>query len=387
MSATAEPARPVPAPSAARDAAHPVPHATASAKRKRSHVRSIIFGVVLLALVGWGVHFAIHAYHYEETDDAYVAGHLHTVSAQVDGQIKEVLVDDNQVVHRGDVLVRLDPLQFQIGLQKANAAVTQAEAQERQFSAAAAQADAALAEARARVEQAQAQRAQTKAQLELANVTLSRNEQLVHENSAARAEYDQARSAAQAAAAAGQAAEANLVAARAAVTSAEAARNSARAQTEAARAAIGAAQAVVRDAQRQLDYTTITAPSDGRVGNRHVEVGNRVQAGQALLALAEPDMWVVANFKETQLARMHAGEEVELTIDALPGTALHGRIDSVAPASGAQFALLPPDNATGNFNKVVQRVPVKIMFDADSEKEIGTRLRLGLSVIVEVRVR
>ncbi len=388
MNATAETAQPEPASSAARDAAaHPLPHATASAKRKRSHVRSIVFGVVLLALLAWGIHFGIHAYHYEETDDAYIAGHLHTVSAQVDGQIKEVLVDDNQLVHRGDVLVRLDPLQFEIALAKARAAVTQAEAQERQLTAAAAQADAALAEARARVEQAQAQRAQTTAQLELANVTLSRNEQLVHENSAARAEYDQARSAAQAAAAANQAAEANLVAGQAAVTSAEAAKNSAHAQIEGARAAIGAAQAAVRDAERQLSYTTIAAPSDGRVGNRHVEVGNRVQAGQALLALAEPDMWVVANFKETQLARMHAGEDVDLTVDALPGTTLHGRIDSVAPASGAEFALLPPDNATGNFNKVVQRVPVKITFDPDREKAIGSRLRLGLSVVVNVRVR
>ena len=387
MNATAEPARTNVPTNVAKEGAHAHPHAPAKASRKRSLARPIALIVVVLALLGWGAHFAIHAYHYEETDDAYIAGHLHTISAQVDGQVKDVLVDDNQVVHAGDVLVRLDPLQFQIAVEKAKAALAQAQAQERQLTAAATQADAALAESNARVKQAEAQRTQTVAQLELADITLKRDEQLVSENSAARAEYDQARSAAQAASASRQAAEANLVAAQAAVNSAVAAQKSAHAQVEAAHAAIAAAQAALQDAQRQLSYTTIAAPSDGRVGNRHVEPGNRVQAGQALLALAEPNPWVVANFKETQLARMQRGQDVEMTIDAIPGVVLHGKVDSMSPASGAEFALLPPDNATGNFNKVVQRVPVKITFDADSEKAVGSRLRLGLSVVVNVRIR
>jgi membrane fusion protein (multidrug efflux system) len=121
------------------------------------------------------------------------------------------------------------------------------------------------------------------------------------------------------------------------------------------------------------------------VGNRNVEAGNRVQAGQVLFALVEPSPWIVANFKETQLARIHAGLAVDVTIDALPGVALHGTIDSISPASGAQFALLPPDNATGNFTKVVQRVAVKITLDAGSEAE--ERLRPGLSADVRVRIR
>jgi membrane fusion protein (multidrug efflux system) len=345
-----------------------------------------VLALLGLGVLGWGAHFAIHAYHYEETDDAFIAGHLHTVSARVDGQVKQVLVEDNQVVHAGDVLLQLDPLEFQIGVEKAKAALVQAQANERQLTAAAAQADAALAEAQARVKQAEAQRVQTKAQLDLANVTLARTEQLIGQNSAARAEVDQARSAAQAAAAAQDAAAANLVAANAAVGSATAAQNSVHAQIEAAHAAVAAATAALRDAERQLAYTTVTAPSDGRIGNRHVEAGNRVQAGQALLALAEPQTWVVANFKETQLAHMHPGQSAELTVDALPGQTLEGKIDSLAPASGAQFALLPPDNATGNFNKVVQRVPVKITLVGDSAK-FTDRLRLGLSVIVNVRIR
>lgn len=385
MNASAETVnRETPIPSAAKDAA---PHAHPAAKARRGSLKPIALAVIGAAVLGYGAYFAIRAYRYEETDDAYVTGHLHTISAQVDAQVKEVLVDDNQRVHAGDVLLRLDPLQFQIALEKANAALSQATAEEKQLAAVAAQADAAVAEAHAHVAQAKAQRAQAVAQNDLAKITLTRNEQLVRDNGAAQAELDQARSAADATAAALNAADANLVAARAAVTSAEAAQVSAHAQSDAAHAAVAAAQAAQRDAQRQLSYTTITAPTDGRIGNKHVEAGNRVTAGQALLALAEPDSWVVANFKETQLAHMQVGEAVDLTIDAIPGRTLHGKIDSLSPASGAQFALLPPDNATGNFNKVVQRVPVKITFDPDSRAAIGDRLRLGLSAIVNVRVR
>jgi membrane fusion protein (multidrug efflux system) len=387
MNSTAEPTRSS-APQSA-DGNGPARHVdtTPPKIRRRSPVRTALAAIVVLAMVGWGAHFALHAYRYQSTDDAYIVGHLHTVSAQIDGQVSELLVRDNQEVHAGYVLLRIDPLPFQLAVEKAKAALAQARAREHQLTAAASQAQAALAEAQARVQQSQAQVAQTKAQLELADVTLARNEQLVKENGAARAELDQARSAAQAAEAAHRGAEANLVAAEASVRSAEAAQVANQAEIEAARAAVAAADAAQHDAERELSYTTVRAPSDGRVGNRHVEVGNRVQAGQALLALAEPDAWVVANFKETQIARMHAGQEVELEVDALPGQTLHGRIDSFAPASGAQFALLPPDNATGNFNKVVQRVPVKITFNEESRRQLGDRLRLGLSVVVDVRVR
>lgn len=392
MNATAEPAgteAPHHEPRVpAQNPASSLPHAIQSKiPRKAPRVRPIGLTLLALAVIGWGAHFAIHAYHFEETDDAYVTGHLHTVSTQIDGQVKEVLVEDNQIVHAGDVVLRIDPLQFQIAVEKATAALAQAKAQQQQVVAGTQQADAALSEARAKVSQAQAQIAQTAAQLNLARVTLTRNEQLVGENGAAQAELDQARSAEQAADAAHNAATANLAAAQAAVQSAEAARGSAHAQVKAADAAVAAADATLHDAERQLSYTTVRATADGRIGNKHVEPGDRVQAGQALFALAEIDTWVVANFKETQLAHMRVGEPVELTIDAIPNAALHGRVDSFSPASGAQFALLPPDNATGNFNKVVQRVPVKITFDPQSRQEIGDRLRLGLSAIVNVRIR
>lgn len=367
------------------------PKRPAAARRTRASLgaaRPAVFALLALGAIAWSVRAGLHAYRYEETEDAYVVGHLHQVSAQTDGQVVEVLVQDNRPVQAGEVLLRLDPLVSQIAVQKAEAGVAQAQAQASQVAAAARQADAQLTEARAHVAQADAQLAQADAQLGLAKLTLARNEQLFAQGGAVTAaDVDNARSAFQAAQAASAAAQANGGAARASVGSAEAAQTLARAQADAARAALAAAEAARHDAQRLLAYATIVAPAAGRVGNKHVEVGDRVLAGQALLALAEPETWIVANFKETQLARMHVGQAVDLTIDAVPDAPLHGTIDSVSPASGAQFALLPPDNSTGNFNKVVQRLPVKIVLDPASLKQIGDRLRYGLSAVVSVRTR
>ena len=363
--------------------AHP---AKARARKSRwKPVAGIVAGAAILAWLG---HVAIHAYHYESTEDAYVVGHLHQISPRIEGQVSEVLVDDNHVVKAGQPLVKIDPQEFQIAVEKADAAVAQAKAQETEARAAQPQLDAQLAEARARVAQAQAQLTQTGAQLDLARLTLDRDEQLFKKGGViTQADLDNARSAFRAADAADAANRANLVAAQSAVGSAEAARKSADAQVTAAQANVAAAATALRDAKRSLGYTTVVAPAAGRIGNKAVEPGNHVVTGQTLMSLAAPENWIVANFKETQLARMHLGQPVELTIDALPGLDLRGTIDSIAPASGAQFALLPPDNATGNFNKVVQRVPVKIVLDDASRAAVGDRVRLGLSAVVNVRVR
>jgi membrane fusion protein (multidrug efflux system) len=177
-----------------------------------------------------------------------------------------------------------------------------------------------------------------------------------------------------------------VAAAQARVLAGEAAVESAAAQAASAGTKVDAERAAVRDAERELSYTEIKAPSDGRIGNKNVEVGNRVQVGQALFAVVDNDCWITANFKETQLKKMTAGQRVDFTVDAIGGRVFHGTLDSIAPASGAQFALLPPDNATGNFTKVVQRVPVKVVFDRGSVRGFEDRLRPGLSAVVSVRV-
>src|SRR6202044_662103 len=161
----------------------------------------------------------------------------------------------------------------------------------------------------------------------------------------------------------------------------QAAAESAEAQWAAAKASVAAQEAAVRDAERELSYATIYAPTDGRIGNKNVEMGNRVQVGQALFALVEPEVWITANFKETQLKKMRVGQPVEFTVDSLGGRVFTGTVDSLSPASGSQFALLPPDNATGNFTKVVQRVPVKIVLDSESIRDVEDRLRPGLSTV------
>ncbi|HEY9642319.1 MAG TPA: HlyD family secretion protein, partial [Coleofasciculaceae cyanobacterium] len=160
-----------------------------------------------------------------------------------------------------------------------------------------------------------------------------------------------------------------------------------RSQYAAANAAIAQAQANLADAQLQLSYTNITAPEAGHVGRKTVEVGNRVQAGQPLMAVVGDNLWVVANFKETQVREMRPGDAVEVELDAFPGHPFSGRVDSLSPASGSQFALLPPDNATGNFTKVVQRIPVKIALDPDSTKGYESRITPGMSANVTVAVK
>lgn len=358
-----------------------------SPRRKRSRMRWILGAVCILAAAVWITRSVYHFFMYESTDDAYVAGHLHQISAQIEDRVKEVLVADNQLVKAGDVLVRLDPLEFEIGLRKAQAGALQAKSLEAQTRAAIREAEAQVVEAEARLAQAEAQVRQSAVQLELARLNDTREEQLSQQGGlVSKADLETTKSAFDSSKAADDAARANLNLAKAGVASAEAARASAMAQQAAAHAAVTAGDAQVREAERELSETVLVAPAAGRIGNKNVEVGDCVQAGQELCALVEPDFWVVANFKETQLTKMRCGQTVDILIDALPGETLHGTIESMAPASGAQFALLPADNATGNFTKVVQRVPVKINFDARTMRKLAGYLRPGLSTIVNARV-
>jgi membrane fusion protein (multidrug efflux system) len=182
-------------------------------------------------------------------------------------------------------------------------------------------------------------------------------------------------------------AQAESDAAQAGLQGARAALDGALTLAEAAQAQEQAAHANLREAELQLSYTRILAPATGRVGKKNLEVGNRVQPGQALLALVQPEVWVTANFKETQLARMKAGQPATVKLDAFSGRTFSGTVESLSPASGSQFALLPPDNATGNFTRIVQRVPVRIRFDGQSLAAYAGRVVSGMSAVVEVMVR
>ena len=347
--------------------------------------------VALLGAVAlwWVAGFVHHLLTFEETDDAYVNGHVHQIAPRVAGAVTEVLVDENRDVKAGQVLARIDPLEYEIALHRTQAMLAQAKAEEGRSRAAVAQANAQVTQMQAQVEQATAQVSRAGAQLEMANTDFSRNSKLYNgdQRAIAKSEVDTTKGSFDAAQAAFSAAKANLDGVRSNVVAAQAQVESAQAALAASQATVAASEAAVRDSERELGYATITAPVDGRVGNKNIELGNRVQVGQALYALVQPDLWVVANFKETQLTRMKTGQPVDVTVDAVGGKTFTGKVDSISPATGAQFALLPPDNATGNFTKVVQRVPVKIVFDAESVRGYEDRLRPGLSAVVNVRVR
>jgi len=386
MNTKSEPSTHAPTVAPARD--HGLKSGGGKARPRFGSGRRLLVAAAVVGTCVWLGYFIRDWALFEETDDAYVAGHVHQISPQLDGTVQAVLVHDNQTVRAGDVLVRLDPLEFTLGVQKAEASLAQAHADESRAAAAITEAEARIAEAKARGGQAVAQVALARARFELARINRERDRRLFGAGGAvAQSEVDNTESAFNAVQAELEAAQANAAATEAAVASARALRTSAEAQAKADRAASTSGEAALADARRRLAYATIAAPADGRVGNKNVEPGNRVQAGETLFALVEPKVWIVANFKETQLARIHAGLPVELTIDALPGRTLHGTVDSVAPASGAEFALLPADNATGNFTKVVQRVPVKISLDPAEIAGIADRIRPGLSAVASVRVR
>jgi membrane fusion protein (multidrug efflux system) len=269
------------------------------------------------------------------------------VSTRIAGNVTKVLVSDNQQVEAGDVLAQLDLNELKVQREKAGAALAQANAQ--------------LAQIRAQVTRDETVASKSESDFD-------RADKLSHDTNAvlSRQEFEDA---------------------KAALGVARASLNATKASVLAAEAQVKAATAQLADVELQLSYTEIVAPAAGRIGRKNIEVGNRVQPGQSLLAIVQSQVWITANFKETEIAHLKPGQPVTVTVDGFPGHQFSGRIESISPASGAQFALLPPDNATGNFTKIVQRVPVKIVFDEASIRDFSGRIVPGMSVNVKVRIR
>ncbi|MES2048471.1 MAG: HlyD family secretion protein [Pseudomonadota bacterium] len=309
-----------------------------------------------------------------ETDNAFIAGHVHPLSSRIAGVVTKVLVEDNQIVREGDVIAELDPADQRAKVEQIEAQIASAAQQ-------VLQADAQVAQVRAQASATQAQVGQSEAQLQRAKQDAERYSQLYNTQMKAvsKAELDSANTTRAAAQADLSARHDAVLAAQAQIIVASSARDVIKAQ-------IKVLQVQLKDANQQLAYNRILAPVAGRLGKRNIEVGTRVQAGQQLGAIVEDNVWIVANFKETQLAELRQGQEVRVVIDAMTNQPLIGKLDSFSPASGAQFALLPADNATGNFTKIVQRVPVKIMLRAEDIKQFAGRLVPGMSALAEVHL-
>ena len=337
--------------------------------------RTALIVVGLVVLTG-ALFFAFRYFTYGQyivsTDDAYVKADTASIAARVSGYVAKVHVEDNQIVHAGDVLVSIDDADYRAALDQANAA------------AAAQRAALASAEAQNELQQKLMDAAQAKldsalADQKRASEDLRRARELRESGSGSKQNYDSALADSRKADAAVASATADLAAARQHIVVAESGRAQALANLE-------AAEAAARSAQINLDHTAIRAPFDGVVGARTVQNGQFVRAGSQLMAVVKmSDVHVVANFKETQAGGMRRGQAVSIHVDAFPDIALHGRIDSFSPATGSEFSLLPPENATGNFTKIVQRLPVKVRLDANEGDT--AYLRPGMSVVVSVDTR
>jgi membrane fusion protein (multidrug efflux system) len=353
---------------------------------------------------------------YETTDDAQVDGSIYSVSARVNGYVTEMNVTDLQTVKKGDVLVRIDPRDYEVAVERARAELADAEATARalnltvpvtavgtttQLSSSQADLDTARAGvtvAERMAEAAKAQQQQAEASNARAQGDLQRYADLVAKDEISRQVYDQAVATAKTGAAAVEGARASAAAAEQQVQQSKgklaqtesALRYSqtgpqqlevSRARAQAALATVAQKRAALRQAQLDLEYCTVVAPVNGVV-KKAVEVGTNVQPGRTLLSVVDlDDVWVTANFKETQLDRVRPGQRVTISVDAFHGD-VTGHVESIAGASGARFSVLPPENATGNYVKVVQRVPVKIVLDPGQNKDL--RLRLGMSVVPKV---
>lgn len=307
-------------------------------------MRMVIIGALLAVALVWGGKSIYHSFLYVETDNAQIVGDIYPVISRIPGRVEAVPASDNQEVKRGDTLITIDPADYRIKRDMAEAALQNARAS---VSAAGATASAAAA---------------TERKL---SADLRRNRSLRQQDVISQAEFD-----------AVQAGEESSRAHLAAAAS----------QHSAAEAQVKLKEAELRNAELQLSYTTITAPASGHVAKKSVQPGQYVAPGQQLIAIVgSSELWIVANFKETQLDKIAPGLPVTIKVDAYPGKEFKGKVESLSSGTGAQFALLPPDNASGNFVKVTQRIPVKIIFTEKPDK--SRPLSAGMNVVVEIKVK
>jgi membrane fusion protein, multidrug efflux system len=350
--------------------------APAPVQRKKFNFRkALMTGVALAALAGaawYGWDYWTVGQYLVSTDDAYVKADNTTIAPKVSGYLREVLVGDNERVKAGEMLARIDERDFQVALDQARSDV------------AAAQAAIASKQAQLGVQQTVIDAARATVDVDKATVTFAAQENKRYTDLASTGygsvqNAQQAQSRIAGALAAVQRDTANLASALKQV-------DLLKAEIAQATASLARANAAQNQAELNLGYTSVVAPIDGIVGNRSLRVGQFVQAGTQLMSVVPATgAYVVANYKETQLTDVRQGQAVDIAVDMFPGHIVHGRVDSIAPASGQEFALLPPDNATGNFTKVVQRIPVKIALDRDNDSLI--ELRPGMSVIPTIETK
>jgi membrane fusion protein (multidrug efflux system) len=336
--------------------------------------------IVALALVIGGVYVYLdYKKTHVSTDDAYVAGSIHTIAAKVPGTVKGIFVHDNQLIRKGDLLMEIDERDYDLRLREAASAFTAESSKLAETSAKKEVARKQLSEIQFRIESVRAALKLQEANFKQADLDLKRAERLRKKEIFPEEKLEKAKTAFDVAAA-------QVEATREQLKQAEASIETQNSMIKQAEAAINAQQSVVRQKEEirkgedlRLSYTKIFAPADGYITKKSVEKGNQIQTGQPLMAVVPlQDVWIVANYKETQIENIKPGQKVQLKVDTYPGRVFAGRVESIMAGTGAVFSLFPPENATGNYVKVVQRIPVKIVLDGDTDPQHV--LRVGMSV-------
>ncbi|MFP3866732.1 MAG: efflux RND transporter periplasmic adaptor subunit [Desulfobacteraceae bacterium] len=336
-------------------------------KGGRRAKKLLILAVILLVIAGAGVAYWWYSRIYVWTDNAYVAGHLATISPRVSGRVAEVLVSDNWFVRQGQPLVRLDPTDFEVAVQESKAALRRIQDEVAQKYIAVAAAEAQMARAQANYSKATTDRHRYRNLYQRRTIPKETLDRTLTNYKVTQAE---------------------LAAARQEYRRALAAIGGSLKIPQEDQPAIKEARAQLKQNQLNLEYTTVVAPFDGYVTKKNVEPGNWVNPGRALMMLVPlkyDEVWIEANYKETQLTNVYVGQPVEIKVDTYPGVTFHGQVDSIMAGTGAVFSLLPPENATGNWVKVVQRIPVKIKLIPPLPED--RPLRIGMSVIATIDTR
>jgi membrane fusion protein (multidrug efflux system) len=359
---------------------------TAAAPAKKNKKFILILSVILIVGGWFGISKYVHSLHHEETDDAQVEANISPVIPRISGYVREVRVKDNQQVKKGDTLFILDDRDVKIRLAQAEAALLTAKSSLFSARATSGAAHANIATSKATVATASAQIEAAKVNVWRTTQDFDRYANLIKDHSITLQQYEQAL-------ANKQTAEKQLQVLEEQKAQAAQQSNAVASQSNATSSQVGIADATIRqrevdveDAKLLLSYTIITAPEDGLISKVNVQEGQFLQAGTGVFSIVlNNNMWVVGNFKETQYENIKEGQKVTIQVDAFPGHEFEARVASFSPATGARFALLPPDNASGNFVKVVQRLPVRIEFD-NSKDPLLPRLKAGLNVAVDVHL-
>jgi membrane fusion protein (multidrug efflux system) len=319
------------------------------------------------------------------TDDAFIDGDIYTIAPKVSGTVKNVFVSSNQLVKRGDILVELDEADYEVKVSEAASALEAEKAKTTEIESRIVAARKLLAETVARVEAVKALNELQSAKLEQAEKDRDRAENLYKKQAISKEKYERALTAYKVALAQVRASTEDMKAVTLAVETQKAAVKQAEASKISQMSVIKQKEAVLETAQLNSGYTKINSPAEGHVTKKSVEVGNQIKAGQPIMAVVSlDDVYVTANYKETELERVKPGQKVEIEVDTYPGKKFTGKVESIMAGTGSAFSLFPPENATGNYVKVVQRVPVKILLDKDTDREHV--LRVGMSVVPTILV-